>query len=104
MAEGHRVCLAGLTWWAGNTLGLDMLGFGAKLEPMAQTCPVPLTVPPRPQQGGGYMPGGSLPPSATLIPGNLLVTQGRISAHSSGQSPRILQKKKKKKKEKNIIQ
>lgn len=39
---------------------------------------------------------GSLPPSTPHIPGNVLVTQGEISAHSSGQAPRIPQEKKKK--------
>lgn len=42
---------------------------------------------------------GSLPPSTPHIPGNALVTQGEISAHSSGQAPRIPQEKKK-----NILQ
>lgn len=37
---------------------------------------------------------GSLPPSTPHIPGNVLVTQGEISAHSSGQAPRIPQEKK----------
>lgn len=41
---------------------------------------------------------GSLPPSTPHIPGNVLVTQGEISAHSSGQAPRIPQEKKNKKK------
>lgn len=43
---------------------------------------------------------GSLPPSTPHIPGNVLVTQGEISAHSSGQASRIPQEKKKK----NILQ
>lgn len=47
---------------------------------------------------------GSLPPSTPHIPGNVLVTQGEISAHSSGQAPRIPQKKKQKKKKQTILQ